>query len=327
MKAFVLDRYSSPDRLVLSEVRQPHVADNEVLIQVRATSVNAFDWRHIRAKPFLYRFSGAGFFKPKHRIPGVDVAGVVEAVGKSVKFVQPGDFVCTDVSGCGLGGFAEFVCADESVVAAIPDDIGFDTAASIPMAGVAALQGLRDFGEIKSGMSVAIVGASGGVGSFAVQIAKSFDTVVTGVCDTQNLETVSSLGADHVIDYTTNNFTQLKQRYDLIFGVSGYYPLLSYKRALTNYGIYVMCGGTTSQILQATLLGPFLSMGSSRKIKSFNAIPNTADLESVIRLVGSHQIKPLIDRSYVFEQIPEAIRYLEHGSATGKVVISMAAER
>lgn len=324
MKAFILDGYGSPDRLKLTDIEKPTPAENEVLIQIHAASVNAFDWRHIRAKPFLYRFSGAGLFKPKHTIPGVDVAGVVTEVGSAVQGFQPGDSVCADLSSCGLGAFAQYVCADEVVVASKPDCVDFDVAASIPMSAVTALQGLRDVGHISVGNEVAIIGASGGVGTFATQIAKTFDTVVTAVCDTDSVPGVTALGADHVIDYTKIDFTQQQQRYDLIFGISGYYPLTSYKRALTENGTYVMCGGTTSQILQALLLGPALSIGGTRKIKSFNAKPNKSDLEKIINLVKEKQIMPVIDKHYPLEQLVDAIRYLEQGNAYGKVIITIS---
>ena len=306
------------------DIAKPDPTASEVLIQVHAASVNAYDWRHIRAKPFLFRLSGAGFFKPKHTIPGVDVAGIVEKVGNTVTQFQPGDAVFADLSSSGSGGFAQYVCANESVVALKPAASSFESAASLPMAAVAALQGLRDAGEISAGKKVAIVGASGGVGTFAVQIAKTFGAHVTGVCGTNNLARIMELGADQVIDYTTTNFTQQEQQYDLIFAISGYHSIVQYKHVLAPNGIYVMCGGATAQIVQGLLLGPLMSWFDKRKFRSFNARPDRTDLAYIGDMIETGRIKPVIDRTYPLEQIADAIRYLELGHAYGKVVITIA---
>jgi len=268
MKAIVYTKYGPPDVLQLKEVEKPIPKDNEVLIRVRAASVNAYDWRLMRAKPFLVRLMGGGLLKPKNKILGADIAGRVEAVGKNVKQFQPGDEVFGDISACGNGGFAEYVCAHENTLVLKPAGMTFEEVAAVPMAAVTALQGLRDKGQIKPGQKVLINGASGGVGTFAVQIAKSFGAEVTAVCSTRNLDMARSIGADRVIDYTQEDFTRNGQHYDLILAANGYHSIFDYKRALSPGGIYVMTGGSMAQMFQAMLLGPLLSMIGSKKMGS-----------------------------------------------------------
>ena len=324
MKAIVYTKYGPPDVLNLEEVREPTPRDDEVLIKVHAASANARDWRLLRADPFLVRLN-LGLLKPKHNTLGSDIAGRVEAVGGNVKQFQPGDEVFGDLSGGGFGGggFAEYVCASEDALALKPASLTFEEAAAAPMAAVTALQGLRDKGRIQPGQKVLINGASGGVGTLAVQIAKSFGAEVTGVCSTRKSDMVRSIGADHVIDYTQEDFTRNGQRYDLILAVNGYRPISDYKRALNAKGIYVMVGGSTAQIFQALLLGPWMSMTGSKKMGALSAKPDQEDLVFVKELVEAGKVMPVIDRRYPLSEVGEALRYLEEGHAGGKVVITL----
>jgi NADPH:quinone reductase-like Zn-dependent oxidoreductase len=322
MKAIVQQKYGSPDVLELKEIEKPAPNDDEVLIQVHAAALNAADLHWLRADPFVARMQ-FGLLEPKHKIRGADVAGRVEAVGRNVKQFQPGDEVFGDISGCGCGAFAEYVCANENALVLKPANRSFAEAAAIPMAAVTALQALRDQGQIQSGQKVLIHGASGGVGTFAVQIAKSFGAEVTGVCSTGKMEIVRSIGADHVIDYTKEDFTQTGQRYDLILAANGYRPISHYKRALTPKGIYAMSGGTTAQMFQAMLLGPVMSMIGSNKMGNMLARPNHKDLAFIKELVEAGKLVPVIDRHYTLSQVPDAFRYLEEGHARGKIVITL----
>jgi NADPH:quinone reductase-like Zn-dependent oxidoreductase len=322
MKAIVYTKYGPPDVLQLKEVEKPTPKDNEVLIKIHASSLNALDWRMLRADPFFIRLMGGGLLKPKNKILGVDVAGVVEAVGKDVNQIQPGDEVFGDVSGVGGGSFAEYVCTRKNMLALKPANMTFEEAAAVPLAAVTALQGLRDNGKIQAGQKVLINGASGGVGTFAVQIAKSFGAEVTAVCSSRNLEMARSIGADRVIDYTKENFTKSGQRYDLIFAANGYHWIFDYRRALRLGGIFVMAGGPVSQLFQVMFLGPLISMTGRRKIKTFVARPNQKDLVFITELLDTGKVKPVIDRHYTLSEVPEAIRYLEEGHARGKVVIT-----
>src|SRR3989440_2597736 len=319
MRAIVYHTYGSPDVLKLEEVQKPVPQDDEVLVKVHATSVNAGDWHLLRGKPFLLRLMGFGLLKPKHKILGSDIAGRVEAVGRNVKQFQPGD----EVFGSIRGGFAEYVCAREDALVLKPANLSFEEAAAVPMAAVTALQGLRDKGQIQPGQKVLIHGASGGVGTFAVQIAKSFGAEVTGVCSTRNLDMARSIGADQVIDYTQEDFTQNGQRYDLILAANGYHPISDYKRALRPKGTYVMTGGSTAQVFQAMLLGPLISMTGSKKMGNLMAKLNQKDLAFMKELLEAGKVVPVIDRRYTLSEVPEAIRYLEEGRAKGKVVITV----
>ena len=261
MKAIVYEKYGSPDVMQLKDIETPAPKDDEVLIKITAASVNAYDWHFLTADIFLIRFMGGGLLKPKNTRLGADMAGRIEAVGKNIKAFKPGD----EVFGMVKGSFAGYVCAPEKALALKPANTSFNETAAIPMAGITALQGLRDEGQIRAGQKVLINGASGGVGTFAVQIAKSFGTEVTAVCSTRNLEQAHAIGADHVIDYTKEDFTKNGQQYDLIFAANGYHSLSAYKRALTPKGIYVMSGGSQAQIFQSMLLGSMMSEKAAGK--------------------------------------------------------------
>jgi NADPH:quinone reductase-like Zn-dependent oxidoreductase len=266
---------------------------------------------------------GGGLLKPKNKILGADIAGRVEAVGRNVKQFRPGDEVFGDLSACGNGGFAEYVSVPEYAVALKPASLTFGEAAAVPMAAVTALQGLRDKGQIQPGQKVLINGASGGVGTFAVQLAKSFGAEVTAVCSTSKLDMVRSMGADQVIDYTQENFTKHGQRYNLILAVNGYHPISAYKRILSPQGMYVMAGGSTAQIFQALLLGSWMSMAGGKKMGALLAKPNQKDLVFMKELLEAGKVVPVIDRCYPLCDVPEAIRYLEAGHARGKVIITL----
>ncbi len=323
MKAVVYTQYGAPsDVLQFKEVEKPTPSDHEVLIKVHAASVNAADWHIVRADPFLARFA-TGLLKPRHTIPGADVAGRVEAVGSNVTLFRPGDEVFGDLSACGWGAFAECVCASEDALVLKPSNKPFEQAAAVPLAAVTALQGLRDKGQIKAGQKVLINGASGGVGTFAVQIAKSFGAEVTGACSTNKMDMVRSLGADHVIDYTQEDFTRNGQRYDLILAANGNRSISDYKRALSPEGIYVTTGGAMAQMTQAMFQGSWISMTGSKKMGNMLARPNQKDLTFVRELLETGKVVPMIDRRYSLLKVSEAIQYLEKGHAKGKVVITV----
>lgn len=326
MKAIAFTKYGSPDAIKLREVEKPPLQEHQLLIEVHAASINALDQHTLNSKPALMRIiSGNGLFKPKDQRLGADIAGRVEAVGANVTQFRPGDEVfgvCTD------GGFAEYTCARDKAVVLKPATLTFETVASIPIAALTALQGLRDKGQIQPGQKVLIDGASGGVGTFAVQIAKVFGAEVTATCSTRNVEMVRSIGADHVIDYAKEDFTRNGQRYDLIFVVNGYHPIFSYRRALSPKGIYVMAGGPTAHlfqaILQAFLLGPLLSKTEGQKMGFMGVAKiNQKDLEYMKELLEAGKVKPVIDRTYTLSETTEAFRYLEEKHAQGKVVITM----
>ena len=320
MKAIVATKYGPPDVLQLKDVEIPTPKDDEVLIKIQAASLNAYDWHLLTADIFLVRLMGGGFLKPKNKIPGADIAGRVEAVGRSVTQFHPGDDVFGEIS---HGGFAEYACAREDRLATKPANLSFEEAAAVPMAALTALRGLRDKGRIQPGQKVLIHGASGGVGTFAVQMAKLFGAEVTAVCSTGKMDQARSLGADQVIDYTQEDFTKARQRYDLIFAANGYHPILEYRRALSAKGIYVMAGGTKAQIFQAMLLGPWISMAGSRKMGGLSANVNQKDLVFIKELLEAGKIRPVIDRRYPLSDVPQALRYLGEGHARGKVVISI----
>ncbi|MCB0126197.1 MAG: NAD(P)-dependent alcohol dehydrogenase, partial [Caldilineaceae bacterium] len=288
-----------------------------------ATSANAGDWHLMRGDPFLIRL-GAGLRKPKKKFLGADVAGQVEAVGSNVTQFQPGDEVFGDLARYGFGAFAEYVAAPEDAFVLKPANLTFAQAAAVPEAAVTALQALRDHGQLQAGQKVLINGASGGVGHFAVQIAKALGAEVTGVCSTRKMEMVRSIGADHVIDYTQEDFTQNGQQYDLILAVGGDVPLSAYRRALRPEGRYVMIGGSSmKQLFQAMLLGPWLSMTGKQKLGLMLVKPTQADLAFVAELLETGKVVPVVDKTYPFAELPDAIRYLEAGRAQGKVVINV----
>ena len=323
MKAITSHKYGLADVLQLQEIDKPAVGDDKVLVRVRAASANAADWHLMRGSPFLFRLMGVGLLRPKIKILGADVAGQVEAVGENVKQFQQGDevFGCTCDSGWGC--FAEYVSAREGALVLKPANITFEEAAAAPLAAITALQGLRDNGRIQPGQKVLINGASGGVGTFAVQIAKSFGTEVTAVCSTRNLDQARSLGADQVIDYTKEDFTKSAQRYDLILAVNGYHPILAYMRALNPGGTYVVAGGAMAQFIQSWLLGSWISMTGSKKVRGYVTKHSKEDLAFIKELLEAGKVKPAIDRRYPLSEVPEAIRYLEAGHARGKVVITV----
>jgi len=328
MKAVVYADYGSPDVLEIRDIKRPVPNDDQVLIKVHAASINPLDWHFIEGTPYIMRM-GTGLRKPKDPRLGVDMAGQVEAVGKNVTQFKPGD----EVFGARNGAFAEYVCAraDRAVVLK-PANITFEQAASVGIAAVTALQGLRDKGHLQPGQKVLINGASGGVGTFAVQIAKSFGAEVTAVCSTRNLDLVRSLGADHVIDYTKEDFTKGEQRYDLILDNVGTQPLSGFRHALQPNGICVMIGGggpndggligPMGRPVKALLMSPFIS----QKMGMFMAELNKQDLTTLADLMQSGKVTPVIDRTYPLSQIAEAIRYLEQGHARGKVIITMQEE-
>jgi NADPH:quinone reductase-like Zn-dependent oxidoreductase len=328
MKAIVRTRYGSPDVLELQEVEKPFPKDDEVLVQVHAASVNTLDWHTLRGQPFLLRILGGGLRKPKDQRLGVDLAGRVEAVGANVTRFQVGD----EVFGIGRGAFAEFACAAENRLARKPTNISYEAAAAVPIAAVTALQGLRDKGHVRPGEQVLIQGASGGVGVFAVQIAKALGAEVTAVCSARNVDQAGAIGADHVIDYTKEDFTRKRgkqrQRYDLIAAVNGYHPISAYLRTLRSTGRYVMVGASShlSQALfQALLLGPVISRMGSKKVGGLLANPSQyqQDLAFLQELLESGKVVPVIERRYALRETSEAIRYLEEGHARGKIVITV----
>jgi NADPH:quinone reductase-like Zn-dependent oxidoreductase len=323
MKAIVRTKYGSPDVLELKEVEKPTPKDDEVLIKVHAASLNAYDWHMLTADMFPVRLMGGGLFKPKRKLLGADVAGRVESVGRNVTHFQPGDDVFGDIAGSGGGSFAEYACGRENLLASKPANLSFEEAAAVPMAAVTALQALRDKGHIRPGQSVLINGASGGVGTFAVQIAKSFGAEVTAVCSTGKMDMVRSIGADHVIDYAKEDFTKNGQHYDLILAANGYHPILDYRRALSPKGIYVVAGGSAAQMIQVLLLGPLISRTGRRKMRVMVANINQKDLAIIKELLETGKVKPIIDRRYPLNEVPEAMRYLGEGHARGKIVITM----
>lgn len=323
MKAIVCDRYGSPDVLRLEEVERPDPTGDEILVKVVGASVNAGDWHILRADPFLVRLA-FGLFRPKLRVLGSDVAGIVEAVGDSVSKFKAGDAVFGDISSYGFGAFAEYVCAPETAFALKPVSLSFEDAAAVPAAGMTALQALRDKAKVQAGQKVLIHGASGGVGSFAVQLARYLGAEVTAVCSTQNVERVRALGASHVIDYTQEDFARVDGRYDVILSANGTRSILDFRRVLRPGGIFVSTGGSTGQLFQSLLLGPLLSLAGKVRMTNFLVSPNGEDVGALAELLERGEISPVIDRRYSLEEVPDAIRYLEEGHAQGKVVITVA---
>lgn len=324
MRAIVQTEYGPPEALTLEDVDRPTVTDNGVLVQVHAASINAGDWHLMRGEPLFIRPMFGGLRKPKIKILGCDVAGRVESVGKAVTQFQPGDEVFGDLSACGFGAFAEYVCAAEAALVLKPANLSFEAAAAVPGAALAALQGLRDVGQIQAGQKVLINGASGGVGSFAVQLAKVFGAEVTAVCSTKKMEMVRSLHPDHVIDYTQTDVTQAGQRYDLIFDAAAYRSIFDYLPILTPDGTYVLVGASTAQFLQGMLLGPWISKLRSQTVKCLASNPNQPDLLTLRDLLAAGKIAPFIDQRYDLSEVPRAIRHLEQRQVMGKVVIGVA---
>lgn len=320
MKAMVYTKYGPPEVLELKEVAKPAPKHDEVLVRVKAASITFGDLAAVKGEPFIARLS-LGLREPKIKTPGKDVTGVVEAVGADVKQFRPGDEVFGDLSECGWGAYAEYVAAAENALVRKPANLLFEAAGAVPESAVVALQGLRDKGHIQSGQKVLIYGASGGIGTFAVQIAKAFGTHVTGVCSTRNVDMVRSLGADHVVDYTKEDFTQNGQQYDLILATAGYRSIFDYRRALAPGGRYVATGGEMAQIFQPMLLGPWLS-GGGRKMTNLAMQPNKEDLTFIKELIEEGKVVPVIDKRFSLAELPEALRYYGQGHSRGKVVVT-----
>ena len=323
MKAIVRDTYGSPDVLELRDIDKPKIGDDEVLVHVHAAGVGRDVWHVMTGLPYPIRLAGYGLRAPKNPVIGSDVAGVVEAVGKDVRRFQPED----EVFGIGKGSYAEYVCAREDKLAPKPANLTFEQAAVVAISGLTALQGLRDHGRVEPGQKALIIGASGGVGTFAVQIAKALGARVTGVCSTTKTEVVRSIGADHVIDYTREDFAEGKEHYDVILDIGGNPSLARLRHALTPRGTLIIAGGETSgrwlggtdRQLRAMMLSPFVD----QKLGTFINKENHEDMLVLKELIESDKVRPVIDRTYPLSEVPEAIRYLEKGHARGKVVITV----
>ena len=309
MKAVVYHKKSSPEKLVYSEIDKPVPGDNEVLVKVHAVSLNAADYRSMKM----------GII-PKRKIFGADIAGFIETVGKNITLFKPGDEVMGDLGSFGFGGLAEYVTAPEKAMVAKPSAVSYKEAAAMPMAAVTALQALRNKGNIQKGQKVLIVGSAGGVGTFAIQLAKYFEAEVTGVCSPKNVQQTLSLGADHVIDYTKEDFSKSGKHYDLILGINGNYSLLAFKKTLAKNGVYVMVGGSFLQIFKSLVFGRMFSLGS-KKMKSLAAKANQNDLEFLAGLLEKGRIRPVIERLYTLDKSAEAMNYLKQGHGSGKVII------
>jgi len=324
MKAIVRDRYGSPDVIELADVPTPTAGDDDVLVRVRAASLNRADLDYLTGTPLLTRM-GTGLRRPRNQGLGLDAAGVVEAVGRNVTRFQPGDEVLGDLTAFGYGAFAEYACAPEKAWAKKPAGVSFEAAASVPQAAILALQGLRGGRGIRPGDAVLVNGASGNVGPFAVQLAKAFGAEVTGICSTSKMDFVRSLGADHVIDYTREDYTRSGPRYAWILDVMARGSVLRVKRALKPGGTYVMVGGTTGAILQALLLGPLISLAGSRKMGLLLWWTPFAqdDIARLTELLEAGAIAPVIDRRFTLAEVPDALRYLDAGLAQGKLVITI----
>jgi len=319
VKAIAQTSYGPPDALQYLETAKPSPKDNEVLVRVRASSVNAMDWRLFTFPRFIRRLMGLGLRRPKNSSCGADVAGQVETVGSAVTQFQPGD----EVFGVVRGAYAEYACGPESKLVLKPAGVSFEAAAAVPVAGLTALQALRE-ARVQPGQTVLINGAGGGVGTFAVQIAKAFGAEVTAVCSTRNQEVARAIGASHVIDYTREDFTKSGRRYDVIIAANGYHSIFAYKRALNPNGTYVVLGGAMLQMLQQVVLGPTLLRFDTRRFRGLMANVNQKDLLSLKDLLEAGQIAPVIDRRYPLADVAGAITYLCAGHSSGKVVINVS---
>lgn len=322
MKAIVYRKYGSPDVFRLEEVQKPVPGEGQVLVQTHASSLNVLDWHLMRGKPLFVRLV-KGFFRPKSQILGADVSGVVEAVGPGVREFVPGDAVFGDTTLMGYGGFAEYIALPESSLVKKPDNISHEEAGAISIAAITAWQALKHQAKLQPGQRVLIIGASGGVGTYAAQIARALGARVTAVCSTDKVDQAYALGADQVIDYTTQDVFANKGYYDLVLAVNGYNPVIKYKRALRKGGSYVIVGGTGIQLMEAMFLGRLIFAFSSKKLGIWNAEPTKEDLLELRKLVVSGQLKTIIDRKYPLAEMPDAMRYLAEGHARAKVVISI----
>ncbi|WOD38162.1 NAD(P)-dependent alcohol dehydrogenase [Nodosilinea sp. E11] len=320
MKAITQAKYGPTEVLRLTEIDRPGVKANTVLVRVQAASVNAGDWHLMRGSPFLARLMFGGLLKPNIKVLGFDVAGTVEAVGQAVTRFQVGDHVFGDLSECGFGAFAEYATATEEALALKPNNLTFTEAAAVPGAAMTALQALRDIGQVQPGQRVLINGAAGGVGSFAVQLAKAFGADVTAVCSSAKVARIKSLGADSVIDYAQVDLSQ-KEVYDLIMDVAAYRSVFDYLPLLKPQGTYVLVGGAIARLFLVMILGSAISTLSNRRVKSLIVKPNTTDLTVLKDLIEAGKLVPLIDHLYSLEEVPEAIRRLEQRQVVGKVAI------
>jgi NADPH:quinone reductase-like Zn-dependent oxidoreductase len=325
MKAIVYEKYGLPDVLECKDVEKPTPLDDEVLVEIHAASVNSYDWHFLTADVFLIRLMSGGLLKPKKKTLGADIAGKIVAVGKNITRFRVGDEVFGVAKG-GSGGFAEYVCASEKSLALKPTNVSFNEASTASMAAITALQGLRDEGQIQPDQKVLVYGASGGVGTFAIQIAKSFEAEVTAVCSTRNVDIARSIGADHVIDYTQADFTKDGKLYDLIFVANGNLSVSKFKQTLKPNGICVLAGGGGTSIIQllvGMLQGWWIQRTENKKISSFLAKISQKDLEFMKGLLASGKVKPVIDRSYQLIDTAEALQYIGEGHAQGKIVITV----
>jgi NADPH:quinone reductase-like Zn-dependent oxidoreductase len=320
MKAVVYERYGTPDMLRSDDVDRPQPADDQVLVKVRAVSLNGSDWECLRGKPLYARINGPR--RPRAKILGSDIAGRVEAVGARVTRFRPGDDVFGDNLAL-MGGFAEYACAKEKALATIPQGMSYADASTVPQAGVIAIQGIQRTGNVQSGQRVLVNGAGGGAGSFAVQLAKLAGAQVTGVDNAGKLDFLRSLGADEVIDHGRTDFTRTGEKYDLVLDVAAHRSAFAYRRALAPQGRYLYVGGSAATLLQVALLGPLIGGGAGRKVRMLVVKPNTEDLLAVAELCRAGTIKPVIDRRYTLSEVPEALRYLGEGRAKGKLVIEL----
>ena len=322
MKAIVSEKYGQADSLIVREVAIPSLERNQVLVKVHASSINFGNLVLLTGKPLPARLA-FGLLKPKYRIPGGDVAGIVEAVGENVTRFQIGDEVFGDLSSSGWGAFAEYAAANDTSLALKPSNLTFAEAAAVPMAGATALQAIRDSGKLAAGMKVLLHGASGGVGTFAIQIAKVYGAEVTAVVSTRNTEMARALGADHVIDYQKETIEKQDQTYDVIFGVNGAQPLSTYSRLLKENGQFIHVGGESSQMYQTLLKGSWLSMVGKKKYSTFLHRTKQEDLLFLKEQIEAGKIRPIIDREYSLQEVPKAIQYFEKGRSQGKVIISV----
>ncbi|MDY8136827.1 NAD(P)-dependent alcohol dehydrogenase [Aquimarina sp. 2201CG5-10] len=322
MKAAVYQKYGTTEVLRIQQVEKPVPKDNEVLVKVNAASVNSWDWDLLRGKPFVVRLAGGGLFSPKKHILGCDIAGKIEAIGKNVKQFKIGDEVFGDISQCGWGGFAQYVCTKENSLIHKPAEITFETAAAIPQAGVMAYQGIYDYGRVKSGQKILINGAGGGVGTFAIQMAKSCGAHVTGVDSKHKFDIMKSIGADHTINYKQEDCTKTGQQYDLILDVVGHHSIYDFKRALLPGGTYRMIGGHTNLIFQSLLVGPLISIITNKTMGILAHEPNK-NLDTILTLIKTGQITPIVDQLFPLEKTAEALEYLGNGGVKGKIVITM----
>lgn len=311
MKTIVFNKKGSPRKLIYREIDKPEPNDHEVLVKVHSVSLNAADYRSMKM----------GII-PKSKVFGADISGTIETTGKNISLFKPGDEVLGDLANYGFGGLAEYVTAPEKALIKKPAQISFEEAAALPIAAITALQALRDMGKIQKGHKVLIIGSSGGVGTFAIQLARYFETEVTGVCSSGNVQQTLTLGADNVIDYTKENFLKGNERYDIILAINGNYPLLSCRRSLSAKGVYITVGGSLSQIFKSIAFGWMLSLGS-KKIKFLTARSNSTDLQFLAGLLEKGFIKPVIAQRFTLDKSPEAMDYLSQGHSTGKIVINV----